>query len=255
VTVHRLVVKLPHISGLAKDTIVNTFHFDGLTDAQANGDAVNALVDFYNVDPGGVSVPLARYLSTDVDRGASLCEIDVYTLPAVRGDIGSPISRNHFTLGVAHGGDTPYPGEVACVLTLAASMAGISEHGPADAAIPTDEAAIDEGAPATHPGSDRLKSRRRGRIYLGPLGSSSGGSTADGVRPTDDFRTHIIAAAFRLQQAVPTGTGGALAVFSHRDWVARQAQTGTVDNAFDTQRRRGVVSTSRMGSPSNLLAG
>lgn len=79
------------------------------------------------------------------------------------------------------------------------------------------------------------QARRRGRTYYGPLGISA---NSDGV-PAAGFVTGLVAGGDQLLTASQAA--------SSWEWVVRSSVTGTtipvdngwVDNAFDTQRRRG----------------
>lgn len=90
------------------------------------------------------------------------------------------------------------------------------------------------------------QARARGRLYLGPLGDSSSGTTATtSNRPVAAALTAIAAAGDALMSA-----GGPLVDW---EWVVYSptaddvaiVQNGWVDNAYDTQRRRGAAPTSR----------
>ncbi len=86
--------------------------------------------------------------------------------------------------------------------------------------------------------------RRRGRVYIGPLSDDSpyverGGND---VRPSALARNTIANAALRLVDSV---SGVIWATVSTVDNVASPVIGGFVDNAYDTQRRRGVDSTTR----------
>lgn len=85
--------------------------------------------------------------------------------------------------------------------------------------------------------------RRRGRIYFGPIRATG----AAAGRPTSSLITALATAGATFKSNVEAITGGAhfWAVWSNVDQEAVQINNGWVDNAFDTQRRRGVQSTSR----------
>jgi len=86
------------------------------------------------------------------------------------------------------------------------------------------------------------QARRRGRIYFGPIVATA---TAGG-RPTSGLVTALSNAGDALATALPGNTMPAnLAVWSVADGAAVPVTDGWVDNAFDTQRRRGVDRTSR----------
>jgi hypothetical protein len=89
--------------------------------------------------------------------------------------------------------------------------------------------------------------RQRGRVYLGPLSqtaSNAPSSTDIDSRPATLLITTIAQAMARLRDA--TGIAATpWAVHSTVDNLARVITSGWVDNAFDTQRRRGASATSR----------
>lgn len=87
------------------------------------------------------------------------------------------------------------------------------------------------------------QSRRRGRIYFGPIRAvgSAGG------RPTAPLIAALALAGTTFKSNVAAITGGThnWTVWSHADQLGVVITNGWVDNAFDTQRRRGVGVTSR----------
>lgn len=86
------------------------------------------------------------------------------------------------------------------------------------------------------------QNRRRGRVYLGPIATSI--NTA--ARPSSGARSQICDAAATLCSNLKAADApGLLSVWSHVDNDAVEVNDGWVDDTFDTQRRRGVQSTSR----------
>jgi len=84
--------------------------------------------------------------------------------------------------------------------------------------------------------------RRRGRIYFGPLqaGTTSGG------RPAAAMVTAMNTAIEALQVALLTNSNPAtLSVWSPSDAIAVPVTDGWIDDAWDTQRRRGLARTVR----------
>jgi len=195
-------------SNLPADRIVNVFHFNGPGSyAEELASAEGSVVDFYNAS--NTTRSIGQWLSPWVQRAAELRSYDMSTtIPRVPTIL--PI-----TLG-SSGGQSGYAEEVALCLTL---------HG----VVP----------PA-------LTARRRGRLYLGPLIAPavlSGSDTAP-TRPAALFIADVVQAAVRMNSILPTGM----------HWVIRsvtpsvnyvQIAGGYVDNAFDTQRRRGPDPTDR----------
>lgn len=91
--------------------------------------------------------------------------------------------------------------------------------------------------------------RRRGRVYLGPLtqavvavGANSRTEVGTG------FRT-VVEEAIQAANAELTTAGNFHTVWSQTDEVNVTVTDYWVDNAFDTQRRRGVEATSRNNFP------
>lgn len=86
------------------------------------------------------------------------------------------------------------------------------------------------------------QARRRGRIYFGPIVSTA----SAGGRPTSALITALAGAGDALATALPLNTLPAnLAVWSASNNDAVVVTDGWVDNAFDTQRRRGIERTAR----------
>lgn len=86
--------------------------------------------------------------------------------------------------------------------------------------------------------------RHRGRIYIGPFNDKGLSSeTVHGSKPNAVLRDSLLGAAAWLADE---GIGGAnWHVLSTVDQVAREITGGWVDNAWDTQRRRGEAPTDR----------
>lgn len=83
--------------------------------------------------------------------------------------------------------------------------------------------------------------RRRGRIYLGPLNDAT---LAQSGNPDPQFVADLAAKGDDLL-AYSTFPSLFQVMISQADQAANQITGGWVDNAFDTQRRRGVTASSR----------
>jgi len=96
--------------------------------------------------------------------------------------------------------------------------------------------------------SELNKPRRRGRVYIGPLGAPAvQSSTTQGPRVSAGFQTVLLAAALEL--ATPdTGPQWAFVAMQDAtsDRILRVPTHLWVDNAFDTQRRRGEQASVRL---------
>lgn len=196
-------------SGLSEDRVVNTFHFIGTAGGYAADAPVclDAVEDFYN----GVNVThsVGSWLSPYVKRAAELRSYNLALPVKERAPTIRPITLQ------ATAGGSGYAEEVATCVTLE----GV-------------------GRPVTR--------RRRGRIYIGPLTAGAVESTTGTApcRPTSSFVTDLLTAAARM-----TDTGVSGAVWAIRSTVPAENFViiggGYVDNALDTQRRRGPKTTAR----------
>lgn len=95
-------------------------------------------------------------------------------------------------------------------------------------------------------GDPPVTPRRRGRLYLGPLNVSAqiDGTTLLPARVSDTFATNVATAA----DGVLTAAVG-WSIWSPTSSLMVAVTAGFVDNAWDTQRRRGVDATSRILFP------
>lgn len=232
---------LKHTSGLPKHNAVNTFHFNG--DA-ADGAKMSALAghvrNFYTGVRAAAGTSLASFLSSE------LTTIDI-KLYEVTGELGP------------NGGDEPTGPPFLVDLGAAGLLTGIAKQAAAN--FPSEVAIC-----VSYQGTAQVglvQARRRGRIYLGPLnaGAGNGGSPA---RPHADF---LSTATEAFQEFVQDVDASAEFVVYSRPYAGREAiprvnkpdlpaiapRTGTtvnvdqfwIDDAFDTQRRRGADRTGR----------
>lgn len=190
--------------GLAEDKVVNTFHFFHATSAYVDHvetaiDAVQSFFQGTGFSENAQFQPIEAYLSPWL---SGFWEVRAYDLstPKIRVPIIRPFTQASFGSGVG------LPEEVAAVLSF---------HG---------------GPPAGR--------RRRGRTYIGPLNMSGAAlptSSGDRSRPSNNLIADLAKAATRMLEVDPT-------------WCIRSSLPsenfvpivgGHVDNAFDTQRRRG----------------
>lgn len=200
-------------SNLPEDRVINVFHFVGLGTYEDELPSVFAAVEaFYNAS--NTTRELAAYQSPYIQRDAELLGYDLDE-PPKRVPTRFPVVLS------AVASATQLPEEVAVCLSIRGSI-----------------------PPAGGP-------RRRGRLFVGPLNILSMTSGPEGAptRPSPAFVADLIVAAERLEaQAISAGT----------PWVIRSTkptqnfvavQGGYVDNAMDTQRRRGPRTTERTEWP------
>jgi len=203
-------VTLPYTSGLPADVASNNFYFETVaapTPTQVGAIEVG-LIGLYNQSLSGNT--LAQYLSINLSRVANQCTIKMY-------DVADPVPRvpfqeTSFTLAAATGANV-LPQEVALCGSFRAAYA-----------------------------SGEPPARRRGRVYFGPL--QSGAAASPGDRPAAALMTRVLDGFDFLDLTCDAENVG-WCVYSRADGVARACTHIWVDNAFDTQRRRGIVATTR----------
>lgn len=221
-------VVFPSVTGIAEDSVVNQFMFD-VADTFVEADyaqLTTPLVAFYNNTPSGGTQGIHAYLSESLSRATNAAQIKLYDLSGhLDGSPhGSPFHVATFTLGGVLAGTTGWPQEIAAVLTLR----GLGWDGQ-----PVEEA----GPPVIRP-----RARYTGHIYLGPL--NSGMSNEDNpVRIGSNPRGNITLAAEVFADAV-AANGHAWSVWSRKSAVSHDVVRVEMDDAFDTQRRRGVRKSS-----------
>lgn len=226
--------RLPGGSGLPEDVFENVVHYS-VEEADAPTDlatAMQAFRDFYIVDGPGQSTFLGNYISETVQRTTDACEIRAYFQPDLTGvtPMGSPVGQLAFTMNPAATGSS-LPEEVAAVISYNGDLSGV----PVSITNPTPP-----------PPTVRPQQRRRGRLYLGPLQANAGAEVTSEFRPSTAFRTDATAAFVTMAQAINAlAQGETFGVWSKADAELYPAVAGYMDNAWDTQRRRGVDATTR----------
>lgn len=125
----------------------------------------------------------------------------------------TPFAEGPMT-GLSFPGSDPLPSEVSCCL----SFRGVLESGSPPA-------------------------RRRGRVYLGPLGQEVMDNETIG-RPGTGFRSSVIN-AYQAAWGELTTAGIVHEVWSGTSGTGHPVVQAWVDDAFDTQRSRGVRPTVR----------
>jgi hypothetical protein len=220
-------------NGVPADDSINTFTF-ATSDAAAApaglaADMFPLLQLFYNGVSAALSLSLPR---TDGYHHMVAYELaptgtEIPALP-----LGGPIATSNLTLSAASG-STDIPRECAAVLSLQAPHAGVAEDTPGGAPGPAGD---------THPAA-----RLRGRLYIGPLNVAAVGAGANGVGIAAGVRTAITSAAADLMTAANLVLAGTSfwAVWSRKNNAVYPITSGWMDDAFDTQRRRGIKATAR----------
>lgn len=216
-----LVVVTHHKKSLiATDDVQTTWHYHP-PDAAGSpqfGDWMNNYLTFFNT--------ISHLFSSSLLSGTGAATIEHWYIPTNPGLMGAPVSSG----GIAPTAWTPttnLPNEVAITLSLEADMTGVPERGP---------------------NKTRPAQRRRNRKYLGPLNVT----TMELAEPTtaEQFisasaRTTILTAYKNHMVDDMRGDGWRPVTFSKTDWADHPVVLAWVDNAFDTQRRRGNDATLR----------
>lgn len=194
------------------DNIVNTFHFSNDNPTVSDYDNVrDMLEDFFNLDPAteGSTGPLGSYIAGSLLQENAL--VKAYEL--VGGPSGPPVYESQFA-GAWSVGTTPLPAEVALCLSF---------QGEPQAGVP--------------------QARQRNRKYIGPFNTTAIGT---GGRPSVGLVATLAGAGRRLREASTSSINW--------EWMWHSGTTGGygliyngwVDNAWDTQRRRGEAPDSRL---------
>lgn len=199
---------------------------------------VSKIEDWVNGNAVGASQPLCRYISQSRSRAADKAQVRLYDL---NGHLdgsphGSPFAVDHFQLGAPEAGIASFPNEVAMVCTLEAVGRTAAPVEVPDGADPGVEV-------------DRPKQRRTGRLFFGPLLANTGVLDGGDLRPNTqamtDLAAHTIALDVALFGIVTTDVLG-LGIWSRVDASMYELASVFVDNAFDTQRRRGAKPFARI---------
>lgn len=218
----RAMVQLAHVSGLAEDKATNTFHFSTLSNPPSVLE-LNAirdrLIDVYTTIPPGAASALQSFFSTEMAQIGHT--ISFYDLADPEPRV--PVRVDNFSLTVAPNGD-PLPGEVAVCMSF--------------------QGALESGL---------KQARRRGRIYHGRFDKDS----SSAGRPSDPLMDTLQANGLRLVTASEAAADWSWIVLSREHVTSAEdprpsypqtfavVTNGWVDNAFDTQRRRGLAPTIR----------
>lgn len=215
----RAQVTLKHVSALAEDDLVNVLHFSTADVAAGTLESIKtACINIYN-RTNGANSPLYTFFSTEMAQNGHSVKLYNMDEPKPR----APISETTWNLPAAPNGD-PLPGEVAVCMSFQAE-----------------------------PTSGLIQARRRGRLYFGRLDkdSSSAGRPSSALISTlagigsgllgdasadPDWSWIVLSAAHTQSEKDPRPSYPQTFAVVTEGWV---------DNAFDTQRRRGLKATAK----------
>lgn len=251
----RAQVTLAHRDGLPRDNVSMNYWFASDDANEANATLVAQRVrDVLKVPVAPRGFGLARHLGmtiADAGHTVKVYDYDMATGERLSFEDGPPIYTLGFDIaGIRAGGDT-LPSEVACCVSYKNTTGAVPGGG-------------NFGTPPA---------RRRGRVYFGPIGTNDadmGVGVGNSSRPAAGLIDYLGAAHFAL---MGTGTPNDWCVYSRpfdgRPGITAQARKDaggpfralpalparpgqayiieavSVDNAWDTQRRRGERATAR----------
>jgi hypothetical protein len=196
------------LSGLPKDQYVNTWHFyQGDPDGHDFDNVRDMLKDFYSVAPAGS--PLRTHMpAAGLQTTVSVKAYDM--------DDEKPRAPAYESSWGPEtwGAGTVLPQEVAYCFSFQAGRE-----------------------------SGEIQSRRRNRVYLGPFRSTV---TDTNGRPSSAFMTDVLNAGKRLHDAAAAAVYWSWKVYSPTNNEIYDVDHLWVDDAWDTQRRRGMQPTARV---------
>lgn len=229
-TVYRVTNKLTMKNGLNKDAAINVHHVISQQDGTVPTAAMDAwcgyFVTFYQAIQGLWSPAVSA-----VANAHRLQVSKVSTGEAgVADDTVTPILWERLYTSSYAGASLPLPSEVAICLSHRGEITGAPEEGA---------------------GTSRPRSRRRGRIYIGPLNISAGtlDATTGFLLVATATQTTLLNAFEALAETmaanVNPGQAASYGVYSPTADTFYSVEQAHVDNAFDTIRRRGQAATGR----------
>jgi len=219
-----VVATMQRRSGIERDAIQNTYHY-------AAPSANPTLSDFNNwcVAFGNFMAAISPHLSPVISHAGNALKQDFYKIPPEKALLGPP---HHSQLGTIAGASTggPLPSEVALVLSLDGTTTQDAEHGP---------------------GGTRPAQRKRNRVYLGPLSSLTLCTVQDTEesQPTNAVIDDIGQAYEQHMVTEMISYNWIPMLFSKVAWALWPLLRAWIDNAWDSQRRRGNDRTIKTDVP------
>lgn len=190
--------------GDASQNATNTFHFIGLPGQTQSQDLIEAFARL-----SAFYQVVDQYFPSQVVGS---------TMTALAYDLGDPEPRTPIgdtTFSLTPVASTPFPSDVAICLSY-----------------------------RTDYPSGAIRGRRRGRIYIGPLLSSTGTVVSQqGIRVQSTVVNNILGAAQLLNSTIATTL--LWAIYSPTDNLAWPIVEASIDNGFDTRRSRDNAATTR----------
>jgi hypothetical protein len=214
------------VGGTKGGTVSNAWNFiwagTGSPTPAQQTTLMQAVRDFYvaNVPPGNQLETFfgPQFVSTGNSQLVELYNVDTSDPHHA---LGSPVNVLPFTTSTLSGGN-PMPNECSVVLSLRAAY----------------------GTDPEHEGATRPRASDRGRVYLGPFAVASitttpGISTTQYATVATTLQGTIINNIGRLKDTA-AAANWLLAIWSRKEEVFKQATQYSLDNNWDTQRRRSL---------------
>jgi len=225
----KLVITLAVKSGITKDNVVNTLHYTHLATVTSTDydNMRDHIQDFYSTIATGGVTSVGAKLSNEIKTTTNAHRIDFYDVPTTGGPIGAPVATRNFTISTVS--TSGLPEECAAVLGFRAEYGTDVEFGS----------------------GTRPRSRDRNRIYLGPLSQNtvSQDGTTQRVYLVDNLIQSAMASAIQFLYTEPFADSWLWRVVSPTGLVDKPVAYVDMDNAFDSQRRRGTDALARTEAP------
>lgn len=211
--IYRAQFTLPYFTNLPTDVVVNDWHFSfivGTPDDSNYEDLRDNLVTFYNaVYSGGLGGDVMAPWCRPADASLKIYNVNDPTPRAPRWEGAATLADNRVV-----GSGIPLESAICCSF---------------------------QGDPV----SGAPQARRRGRIFLGGLGAATEGGDATSFPQPDTTLVASINTAAEAMLGAMFADLWQWVVFSRVNNTGAPITNGWVDNAWDTQRRRGNEATAR----------
>lgn len=229
----------PNLDGEAKDAIRLSFVLE--SGHLAPGDGQTIWNRAFGTAYGTATLSSDHLFANCLSRAADAVTAKAYDISTFLD--GSPHGSPYLTEQVTvsgTGGESRGNQLCAVIGVQSANYLSTPTDGPIGP-IPTPEAAQDMGAPATHDGVTKLRSRQSGRYYWGPLDSSVVGVDGNNnPELTGTWQTNLEQnfTGFLLAQ-------GTVRIWSRRNAAVYAIASGWIDNSIATRRKKAYAGAGR----------
>lgn len=197
-------------TNISRDNVSNSYCFYTPLPTISTEDFQNPLdmvEDLYCTVPDGGSSAAGAWINASINRA---CRLDLYDLgdPSPR----APVVTRNITLPAVVGSSAKLPAEVALVSSFQGSRV-----------------------------SGQSQARRRGRVFWGPLADMG----TDHTVPTTTLRVALKNSFQAMKEASDASINWQWRIWSPTNENSVLVDNGWIDDAWDTQRRRGPRATAR----------